>query len=413
VRGLRVLLGALLVAGLAAAAVGASAAVADSPDDAAIAFYRERMARDPGDHLTPVSLGAVYLRKARASGDLAFAARAGEAAERSLALQSDHAPALVLLAAIRSAEHRFPEALALAERALARDPTSPDGWAVLADARLNVGDLAAARTAIAALDARVSGVQSLGRLALWRAATGDDEGAIAEWTGALVAGEAQGAGPADLAWAHLERGGLHHSRGRLAAAEADYLRARELDPEGWRAEARLAGLRGTQQRWDEAIERYERLAARAPRPEIWHALGDLHRFVGRPKDAAPWLDRAEAGYREVADRGGASTYHHLAAFGRGHRLGTEGPGAPPDERDLRRARLGAAPERRCRRGQGLHRARARDGREGAASAHARRGDPRARRRARAFGAVAPRGAPAESAAPRVPRAPLSRVAGDA
>jgi tetratricopeptide (TPR) repeat protein len=314
VRGLRVLLGALLVAGLAAAAVGASAAVADSPDDAAIAFYRERMARDPGDHLTPVSLGAVYLRKARASGDLAFAARAGEAAERSLALQSDHAPALVLLAAIRSAEHRFPEALALAERALARDPTSPDGWAVLADARLNVGDLAAARTAIAALDARVSGVQSLGRLALWRAATGDDEGAIAEWTGALVAGEAQGAGPADLAWAHLERGGLHHSRGRLAAAEADYLRARELDPEGWRAEARLAGLRGTQQRWDEAIERYERLAARAPRPEIWHALGDLHRFVGRPKDAAPWLDRAEAGYREVADRGGASTYHHLAAF---------------------------------------------------------------------------------------------------
>lgn len=305
---------------VAAAAVGAMpmlaarAGAAEIPLDDAIAFHRARMARDPGDFLTPVSLGAVYLRKARATGDVAFAGRAAEAAERSLALQPEHVPALVLLAAARNAEHRFSDALALAERAVARDRASADAWAVLGDASLNLGALVAARRAFDELGARAPGMAARGRRALWQQASGDDDGAVATWTRAIAAGADDETAPGDLAWAHLERGSIHHARGRLAEAEADYLRARALAPESDRADERLAELRGTQRRWDEALAGYERLAARTPRPEIAQAIGDLHRFVGRAAEAAPWYDRAEAGYREAVARGGVHTYHHLAAF---------------------------------------------------------------------------------------------------
>src|SRR5262245_53083249 len=91
---------ALIVALALCATTGASAAPpADVAVDDTIAFYLDRIARDPGDHLTPVSLGAAYLRKARATGDVALHDRAVEAAERSLRIQRDHAPALVLLSA--------------------------------------------------------------------------------------------------------------------------------------------------------------------------------------------------------------------------------------------------------------------------------------------------------------------------
>lgn len=306
---------AACVAAPAAACVAAPAAANGlARIDRAIAFHRERSARDPTDFITPALLAAAYLDKARVTGEAAVYAAAAAAAERSLATRADHVPALVVLATVRLGQHRFRDAETNARRAATLAPTSPDAAAVLGDALLEIGDLAGSRAAYAILERHVSGLPALGRRASWREATGDTAGALADWTAAIAAGRERDAPPRDLAWAHRQRGAHHFARGRFAAAEADYQAAAALAPEDDRTEAALAELHAAEQRFAEALAAYERLAARVARPELAQEVGDLYAFVNRPEDARAWHDRAEAGYRRAAASGDVRYHHHLASF---------------------------------------------------------------------------------------------------
>ena len=76
----------------------------------------------------------------------------------------------------------------------------------------------------------------------------------------------------------------------------------------------LAELRAAQGRIDEAIALYEDVAARAARPELAQAAGDLHRRAGDPDAARAWHERALAGYLESAGRGEVQYHHHLAEY---------------------------------------------------------------------------------------------------
>jgi tetratricopeptide (TPR) repeat protein len=294
------------------ATVTADGAPAGGDDE--IAFYQDRIARDPGDFMTPVRLGAAYLRKAHATGDPSLAARAVAASERSLTLMPDHVPALVVLSSARSAQHRFPDALDAARRASELDAENPDVWAVLGDAQLNLGALAAARAAYEHLHARAPGLGSFARLAEWRQATGDDAGALADWERANSAGIANGAPPADLAWAHAQRGALHFARGRFKEADSDYEAARRLDREGDAIEERIAELRAAEGRYVEAEQLYERIAARVIRPDLQQTIGDFFVSIGKTEKARLWHQRAEAAYRRSADGGEVLYLHHLASF---------------------------------------------------------------------------------------------------
>ena len=54
------------------------------------------------------------------------------------------------------------------------------------------------------------------------------------------------------------------------------------------------------------------VVARAPKPELKQALGELLAFLGRAEEARPWLDAAEAAYLASVQEGGVHYYHHLA-----------------------------------------------------------------------------------------------------
>jgi tetratricopeptide (TPR) repeat protein len=282
--------------------------------DDEIAFYQDRIARDPGDFITPTWLGAAYLRKARANGDPIFVARAVAACERSLALQPEHVPGFAVLAAARNAQHRFPEAVAAALHATERDPASADAWAVLGDALLSRGALTEAREAYDRLHARAPGLPSLQRRAAWRVATGDDDGALADWSRAIAAGLAAGAPPAEVAWVHLQRGAHQFARGRLDEAESDYEAARRLDADADAILERLAELRAAQGRYDEATALFDQVATRVDRPDLQQMVGDFFVFIGKRAEATPWHDRAEAGYQRSVAAGEVLYYHHLASF---------------------------------------------------------------------------------------------------
>ena len=69
---------------------------------------------------------------------------------------------------------------------------------------------------------------------------------------------------------------------------------------------------GGERQFDEAVALYRKTVARAPRPELAQALGDLFLFMGRAGEAKPWHDRALAGYLDSARHGEVNYYHHLA-----------------------------------------------------------------------------------------------------
>ncbi len=302
-----------LVATIVVPSGGRALESAPSRADRAIIFYRERTGGS-GDFYTPTLLAGAYLEKGRATGDPDVYAAAAAAAGQALTLRPDYVPALVALAATEIAQHRFDDALASARHATAIDATTADARAVLGDALLEIGDLAAAGDAYAALARSTAGLPALARLAAWRDATGDDAGARDAWSRAIAAGERDDAPAATLAWALVQRGAHHFAHGRVVEAEADYRAAGARDPGRYDAEVRLAEVEAALGRFDDARARYLRLAERVARPELWQEVGDFLAFVGRGTDANAWYDRAEAAYLRAAAGGDARYDHHLASF---------------------------------------------------------------------------------------------------
>jgi tetratricopeptide (TPR) repeat protein len=153
---------------------------------------------------------------------------------------------------------------------------------------------------------------NLSRLAYLRAKTGDPAGADGLYQAAedeISAKEMRA-----YAWVELQRGLLDLSHGRHEEALAHYQRADQAYSGYWLVGEYLAELLGAQRKFDQAIALYEEVIARAPRPEISQALGDLYLYMGKPDQAKPWHDKALAEYLGSAARGEVHYLHHLATF---------------------------------------------------------------------------------------------------
>ena len=92
---------------------------------------------DPGRFLELRELAGAYLARHRETGDIEDAVRAEQAARRRSRLQArGNSAALTRLARSLLAQHRFPEALEVADRAAAIDP---DARLLVADVELELG----------------------------------------------------------------------------------------------------------------------------------------------------------------------------------------------------------------------------------------------------------------------------------
>jgi tetratricopeptide (TPR) repeat protein len=182
---------------------------------------------------------------------------------------------------------------------------SSEGRAIAADLDLEEGRYEEARRGYESLDRSWSG---LARLANLEAKLGDRERAdelYAEAEDELTAKELR-----SYCWLELQRGDLC----RPAEAERHYERAERAYSGDWLVDEHMARLRAAQGRLDEALALYCTVAARAPRPEVHQALGDVYLRLGRPEEARPWHDLALAAYLDSVERGGVHYLHHLAHF---------------------------------------------------------------------------------------------------
>src|SRR5215475_132573 len=192
-----------------------------------IARAQERLRDVPGDYDTWAALGGAYLERARVTADPSYYRKAEGALHRSLTIhRSGNATALIGLGALANARHDFAAARGLARRALRIDSYSADAYGVLADAQTQLGNAAAATSAVQhMLDLRPG-------LAAYARASYDLEqhGRLAEAAKLMTDALDAAAAPGDIAFCRYQLGELAWMAGDLDKASAQYAAGLVADP---------------------------------------------------------------------------------------------------------------------------------------------------------------------------------------
>ena len=277
-----------------------------------IAFYQERVARDPQGGLDLALLGGTYLRMARATGDISWYLLAEQAARRSLAnLPFSNDGALLVLAKVADARHDFKEALRLAGKVGSAD----DALAILVSANLATGNVDAAGRAADAMVKRVPTLGSLTLRALAHSARGMDGEAVAEFERAIAAEEPGETGSSALARTLLGR--LHARRGRLDLARALYGEALRILPQHPLALIHLAEIDARTGAYRSAERHLAQVVTISASPNIYdHAvlrgLGRLKLLQNDRAAANDLWDQAESRLRRDVAQGGFGHRRELA-----------------------------------------------------------------------------------------------------
>ncbi|MEU3498670.1 hypothetical protein ABZ747_34910 [Kitasatospora cineracea] len=260
---------------------------------AAIGADQQHLRARPDDAAAWARLGGEYVEQARLTADASYYPKADEALHRSLALApTGNTDALTGLGALANARHLFAEAADQARRALDTAPLHWQAWAVLTDARTQLGDDAGATDAAQHLLDLHPGAASFTRAAYDLEQHGRPEDAAAALHRAL----ADAYDPADKAFCLHQIAELDRNSGRTADALDGYRRALAADPAFTPALAGQARAEAALGRTDDALAHYAQAAAKVPLPQYLLELGELHESLGHREQAAEQyrLLRAEA-----------------------------------------------------------------------------------------------------------------------
>lgn len=281
---------------------GAASASADLLSDeaatqAALRFYLERVKRDPEDTRSQTAVAEYYLQEVRESGNEDYLPLALAAARASLTAVGPerNVGGLTALAHAEFTNHDFAAARAHALALIPLNPGNSEPYAILGDARLELGDYDGAAEAFAEmqrLGAGDPGTETrLARLALLNGKT--DE-ASAHFLAALTALLALPQPPREtVAWCQWQLGETAFSVGDYGEAERRYREALTQNPDYFRALASLGRLQAARGDLPAAIGSYERAIRIVPVIDFMAALGDLYLISGRNKDAEARYELAE------------------------------------------------------------------------------------------------------------------------
>lgn len=292
------------VAGLAALAARADDADRSGPRgvtaelalrNADIAFYEQRVARDPHGAANLAQLAGLYLQRARETADYADFRRAETAARRSVGLRAArNGKAQLVLASSLLAQHRFAEARIEAARLVEANPAQASYRALLGEILLELGSYDAAAVEFDRLRRDWASLAVAPRLARWAEIRGRPQ----EARRLLLAAQDSAGRRSDLpreqvAWFHLRVADLELRHGALRAAERAVGKGLEVeptDPRLWALRARIAAARG---RWDRVTEYGKLAVARAPDVATLGLLGDAYEALGDTVRAEQYWSAAE------------------------------------------------------------------------------------------------------------------------
>jgi tetratricopeptide (TPR) repeat protein len=272
--------------------------------DNVIRFFQWKVAEDPEDFFNYDRLGVAYTQKARETGDVTYYNLAAKALEKSRELESNDAqaaPATKHLATVYYAEHRFAETLALAQKAVELNPHDATPYAVIGDARSEMGEYDAAWAAYRGLQvggaaqAADSAVQYLeeSRAATESFLMGDTQAAIAHMQRAVDISVAARMPKESIAWSQFTLGENYLQVGDFANAKAAYSAALGTYPDYHRALAGLAKVACAEGHLSESIALYEKAIGIIPLPAYVAALGDVQAKAKNAVDAKKQYELVE------------------------------------------------------------------------------------------------------------------------
>ncbi len=286
------------------AAAAARAELARRNED--IAFYRKRVAADPIGAADRARLAALYLQRARETGDYEDYRRAEELARRSLALRTTHnTRTYALLALALLAQHRFVEALAVAHTLSTWESGAPNSRALLGEIELELGQYGAARATFASLWPARHDLSVAPRLARWAEIEGRTDLARRLLDAALAAALGRHDLPREqVAWFYLRVGDLGLRQGRLEEAQYAFRNGLRIFPSDYRLLAGLARLEAVEHHWRKATEYGNEAIATVPDPATFGVISDAYAALG---DSARAQEFAHA--MEVAVLGQPGQWH--------------------------------------------------------------------------------------------------------
>jgi tetratricopeptide (TPR) repeat protein len=250
----------------------------------------------PGNGEAASQLADLLLRRARTESNGGYTALA----ERVLTGVLDDAPsdylALRMLGAVRLSQHRFRQAIELAERASRVRPTDAFNYGVLGDAHLELGEY---EQAFQAFDRMVSlrpGAPAYARVAYAGELQGRLGDAIDAMQMALSATSARDA--ESIAWHHAQLGNLYLQSARWDEAAREFAHAEFSfpgHPYARLGQARLAAAAG---KTPAAVAIYREILAERPTMDAARELAVLLQGSGQAQEAETLFARAEALERE-------------------------------------------------------------------------------------------------------------------
>lgn len=203
----------------------------------------------------PAHAAALYMQRARLTGDVTDAERAEREARRSLALRTQHnGGTFVTLSASLLEQHRFKEARDVARQLVAGQPDVEMYHSLLGETQLELGDYDGARASFAAVRAPTASSGTLAGAARWAELQGHTAEArrLLRVARAMVATQPDFP-EAEIAWFDMREGDLALRDGQANAAEAAYRRGLALAPADYRLQAAMSRFAAGRGRWDEAI----------------------------------------------------------------------------------------------------------------------------------------------------------------
>ena len=250
-----------------------------------VAAWAENARRDPQGAIALRELAGAYLALQRETGDIADAVRAEAAARRSLEiLRRGNTNAAIRLARALLAQHRFPEALAIAEKAA---ETDPNAVRLVVDIRLELGDYDAAAKALDAIPTDPDDLNLKALRARFEAINGHPDRSLALMEEARKVTEGRPDMPAEAAaWYHTMVGHALIDSGRLEDGELACRKALEVFPRDYRAMTGMA--EAATWRGDHAgasAWASKALAISAQNPEALRLLGEAYAAMNKPREA--------------------------------------------------------------------------------------------------------------------------------
>jgi len=293
----------------AAPPIGAPGAPRTSREDLdrRVAEMDARLAKHPEDAGAALLLSDALLRQTRITGNPGLALRAEQLLTRVLRDDPGSYDGNRMLGAIYLSQHRFRDAIRVAEKNRDARPYDPVNYGVIGDAHVELGHYDEAFAAFDRMMQLRPSAASYARVAYARELQGDLAGAVEAMK--LAAGATSPTDPEALAWTHSQIGDLYFQLGRHHEAKTEYAAASQAFPGHPFAVIGYAKVIAADGDVAGALELLRRLAENSPTPDLAARTGDLLRQLGRRDEADRQYALAEAGWR-----GDAPEPKNLARF---------------------------------------------------------------------------------------------------